>query len=114
MEIFVKGNYMWVPFTRIKSIKFDPPADLRDQVWMPAQFMWTNDGEAHGFVPTRYPGSTAASDPQLMTSRRTDWHDISPDWALPLGQRILVTDGEETALMDIRTLTIAPADAGAA
>jgi protein involved in temperature-dependent protein secretion len=42
-------------------------------------------------------------------SRRTDWYDADGGWSLPLGQRVLVTDVEETALMDIRSLAIAPA-----
>ena len=104
LEVFVNGNYMWVPFTRIQEIGFDPPADLRDQIWMPASFTWSNGGEMMGFVPTRYPGST--TDAALSLSKRTDWHDLSPDWSVPLGQRILVTDTAETAVMDVRTLTI--------
>jgi type VI secretion system protein ImpE len=110
LEVFVNGNYMWVPFTRLKSLRLDPPADLRDQVWMPANFTWSNEGETIGFIPTRYPGSAAAADPVLAMSRRTDWHDAGGDWSLPLGQRVLVTDASETALMEIRTLTITPSD----
>ena len=71
---------------------------------MPASFTWSNGGEMMGFVPTRYPGST--TDAALSLSKRTDWHDLSPDWSVPLGQRILVTDTAETAVMDVRTLTI--------
>ena len=67
-------------------INFDPPADLRDQVWMPARFTWDNQGEAVGFVPTRYPGS-ATAEAALQLSRRTDWYDAGADWPLPLGQR---------------------------
>ena len=114
LEVFVNGNYMWVPFSRLKLLKLDPPADLRDQVWMPANFMWNNDGETPGFIPTRYPGSAAADDKALSLSRRTDWYDADGGWSLPLGQRVWVTDVNETALMDIRGLTIAPADAGTA
>jgi len=71
---------------------------------MPARFIWTNEGEAVGFIPTRYPGSTASADPAIQLARRTDWHDAGADWSLPLGQRMLVTDVDETALMDIRSI----------
>jgi type VI secretion system protein ImpE len=114
LEVFVNGNYMWVPFERIRGVRLDPPADLRDQVWMPAHFTWDNDGEADGLIPTRYPGSAAASDPALALSRKTEFLDVSADWSLPLGQRVLVTDVNETALMDIRDLAVAPARAGPA
>ena len=106
LEVFVNGNYLWVPFSRIQLMKLEPPTDLRDQVWMPAHFMWITGGETVGFIPTRYPGSAVASDPALALSRKTEWVDASDDWSLPLGQRILVTDQAETALMDLRTLSI--------
>jgi type VI secretion system protein ImpE len=111
LEVFLNGNYMWVPFTRLKALRLDPPADLRDQVWMPANFTWSNDGENVGFIPTRYPGSATAKDPALAMSRRTDWYEADGGWSLPLGQRVLVTDVEETAVMDVRSLAIAPAPA---
>ena len=112
LEVFVNGNYMWVPFMRLKALRLEPPADLRDQVWMPASFTWANDGETIGFIPTRYPGS--AADPAFALGRRTEWRDAAEDWSIPIGQRVFVTDAGETALMDVRALTIAPADAGAA
>jgi type VI secretion system protein ImpE len=113
LEVFVNGNYMWTPFTRVRALTFEPPADLRDQVWMPVRFTWSNDGEAVGFIPTRYPDSANADDPALALARRTEWRDVGGS-SLPLGQRVLVTDAAETALMDIRSLAIAPVTVGAA
>jgi type VI secretion system protein ImpE len=113
-EIFINGNYMWVPYTRIGSIACEEPADLRDQVWMPANFTWTNGGTAIGFIPTRYPGSAAAEDAAIVQGKRTDWQDLSEDWSIPLGQRILVTDADETALMDLRSLSLSTVDTGLA
>jgi type VI secretion system protein ImpE len=106
LEVFVNGNYMWVPFSRLRRLRLDPPADLRDQVWMPAHFTWDNDGEANGLIPTRYPGSATAADPALALARKTEWHDAAAGWSLPLGQRVLVTDVSEVALMDIRDLMV--------
>jgi type VI secretion system protein ImpE len=114
LEVFVNGNYMWVPFTRLSAVHFEPPVDLRDQVWMPAQFTWNNAGEAAGFIPTRYPGSATAKDPAIALSRRTEWIDAGDDWSLPVGQRVFVTSADETALMDTRKLVIAPPIAGPA
>lgn len=111
LEVFLNGNYMWVPYSRLTSLSFDAPADLRDQVWMPARFKWDNEGEAVGFIPTRYPGS-AGGDAGLQLARRTDWVEAGADWSLPLGQRVLVTDVDETALMDVRSLTITPVATG--
>jgi type VI secretion system protein ImpE len=110
LEALVDGKYYWVPFHRLSLLDIEPPADLRDQVWMPAHFVWANAGESFGFIPTRYPGSDAA-DPELAVSRRTEWQERDGDWFLGLGQRMLATDAGEHAVMDIRKIVLTPADA---
>lgn len=109
LEVFINGNYMWVPFERIRAVRLDPPVDLRDQVWMPAHLTWSNDGEADGMIPTRYPGSATSTDPGVALAHRTEWNDTIPNWPLPVGQRVLVTDASEAALMDIRNLALTSA-----
>ena len=104
LEAMIDGKYYWLPFHRIKQLDIEAPADLRDQVWMPAHFAWPNGGESYGFIPTRYPGSDAAEDATLALSRRTEWQE-NGDWFLGLGQRMLATDAGEYALMDVRRIT---------
>jgi type VI secretion system protein ImpE len=113
IEAVVEGKYMWIPCQRIKALHVEAPADLRDQVWMPGRFTWTNDGEAVALIPTRYPGSATSSDPAIRLAHKTDWTELDPDWTVPIGQRILVSDLEDTALMDLRTLSFQHADAPA-
>jgi len=106
LEVYLDGRYFWVPLMRIQEMHLEPPEDLRDQVWMPARFIWANKGEAVGFIPTRYPGSATAGNSAITLSRLTEWRDIGEDWSLPLGQRMLVSDSEDVALMDVRQLTL--------
>lgn len=101
LEAIVNGRYFWIPFHRIRSIQFDPPADLRDAVWTPARFTWANEATAVGLIPTRYSGTLATNDPALLLSRRTEWRDD-----LPVGQRMLTTDVNDYALMDLRSTEI--------
>jgi type VI secretion system protein ImpE len=103
---------MWVPFTQLRAIHQEAPADLRDQVWMPATFTWANGGEGIGFIPARYPGSTGG-DPLLALGRRTEWVE-KDGWSLGLGQRLLATDEGDTALLDLRALILTPAEEDAA
>jgi type VI secretion system protein ImpE len=110
LEAMVDGKYYWVPFHRLRLLEIEAPADLRDQVWMPARFVWANGGETLGFLPTRYPGSQAAADQGLALASRTEWQEKG-SWYLGLGQRMLATDGGEFALMDVRRLTFAQPDA---
>ena len=109
LEAVVDGKYYWVPFHRLRTLDIEPPADLRDQVWMPAHFVWTNGGDSYGFVPTRYPGSELAEDATLALAKRTEWQE-NDTWFLGLGQRMLTTDAAEFALMDIRQIEFHPSD----
>ncbi len=108
LEAMVDGKYYWVPFHRLRTLEIEPPADLRDKVWLPAHFVWANGGDSLGFVPTRYPGSQTASDQALALAGRTEWHEQGA-WSLGLGQRMLATDAGEFAVMDVRRIELAAA-----
>jgi type VI secretion system protein ImpE len=103
--VIVNGGYAWVPYARIRELKFEAPTDLRDKVWAPVQITWSNGGEAIGFVPCRYPGSERAQDPDVVLARKTEWIDLGHDCFIGSGQRMLVTDAGEYPLLDIRTIT---------
>jgi type VI secretion system protein ImpE len=100
LEVILNGRYFWVPFQRISRIEFDAPADLRDTIWTAASFIWTNGAQTVGLVPTRYVGTIASADDGLMLGRRTEWTAAG----FPTGQRMLVSDAGEYALMDVRVV----------
>jgi type VI secretion system protein ImpE len=110
LEAIVNGRYYWIPFHRIREVRLDAPADLRDVVWTPAYFTWTNGGESVGLIPTRYAGSQASENPQLRLARRTEWVDRGGDLFIGLGQRMLATDAGEFAIMDVRTIRFETAE----
>ena len=109
LEVILEGKYFWIPFNRIKKIVMEKPSDLRDLVWMPAVFVWTNGGEAAGHIPTRYPGTETSADNQLRLARRTDWQEREGGACLGLGQRILATDAVEMPLLECQTIEFTPA-----
>lgn len=106
IEAIVNGRYYWIPFQRIRSIRLEAPADLRDLIWMPAQFIWSNQGEAVGLIPARYPDSENSADPLVRTSRKTEWREGEGEAFFGLGQRILTTDVAEYPLLDIRLIAL--------
>lgn len=108
LEACVNGNYYWVPFARLAKISFDPPEDLRDCVWMPAQLTFANGGESVALVPTRYPGSQDSADGLICLARKTEWSEIGPDRYAGLGQRVFATDGGEFDLMGVRQIELDP------
>jgi type VI secretion system protein ImpE len=106
LEAIINGRYYWVPFHRIRAIRIDAPADLRDIVWTPAAFTWANGGESVGLIPTRYPGTPASDNPQLRLARRTEWVDQGSDLFTGRGQRMLATDAGDYPIMDVRTIRL--------
>ncbi len=109
LEVILEGRYVWVPFCRIKRVNIERPADLRDLIWAPAQFVWTNGGEASGHIPGRYPGTEKSSDGALRLARKTDWIDHEGGICLGLGQRVLVTDTGDHPLFECGAIDLAPA-----
>jgi len=106
IEACVNGRYYWIPFSRLSRIEFDPPQDLRDCVWMPAQLMFSNGGETVALVPTRYPGSESSTDGAICLARKTEWQDAGSERWFGLGQRVLATDAGEHDLMAVRSIEL--------
>ena len=104
LEAIVNGRYFWIPLCRIRRIEIDPPADLRDAVWTAASFTWTNGAQTVGLIPTRYNDTAACKDDALLLARRTEWIDDGAHAGHGLGQRMLVTDSGDYALMEVRII----------
>ena len=108
LEAFVDGKYYWIPFSRIQSIAIEAPSDLRDLVWITAQFVWANGGKASGFIPTRYSGTESSPDSALRLSRKTEWQEPAEGIYLGLGQRLFATDLADVSLLDARKIEFTP------
>ena len=80
---------------------------MRDVVWMPANFVWLNGGEAVGLLPTRYPDSENHQDAAIKLARKTEWQEPDEGLFIGFGQRLLSTNNNDYALMDIREITFA-------
>jgi type VI secretion system protein ImpE len=114
LEVVMQGRYLWVPLEHVAVVKIEEPADLRDMVWTPAWFEWSNGGETVGLIPTRYCGSVESGDDAVLLSRKTIWEEPAPGLYHGVGQRILATDAGEYGVLDVRELRMgAAADAAA-
>ena len=107
LEACVNGKYYWIPFQRIARIEFDPPADLRDFVWAPAQLTFHDGGGTVALVPVRYPGSVASEDPSVLLARKTEWQDAGDERWFGLGQRLFATDSGEFPLLGVQRIEFA-------
>lgn len=107
LEAVINGRYYWLPWNRLAKVDIEAPEDLRDAIWMPANFQFSNGGETVGLIPTRYPDTDLAAGDLCALARRTDWRETTPGLFVGLGQRLLATDVAEFALMDVRSVTLA-------
>lgn len=109
LEALVDGKYYWIPWQHIARVTIDKPTDLRDVVWLPAQFVWASGGTSVGLIPTRYPGSEDKRfDSAIRMARKTEFAEAG-DSATPYGQRLLATDAGEFPILEVRRVRVGDA-----
>lgn len=113
LEVFAGGQYMWLPFEQLQSLQMEPPKRLRDMLWAPAvvrpgaSFKAMEMGEA--LIPIIAPLTWQEEDGQLRLGRTTEWREAATGEEVPVGQKLLLVDGEEFPILEIRELEIASA-----
>jgi type VI secretion system protein ImpE len=108
LEMFVAGEYVWLPFEHIGSIHVAAPRYLRDTLWAVAtvqtgpSFQGQNFGEV--LIPMLAPFSWQHERDDVKLGHSTDWKEQGGQ-LIPFGQKLLVVD-EETAIpfLEIRDL----------
>lgn len=110
LEVFAAGEYQWLPLEHVASVRLDRPKRLRDLLWIPAilrtgpAFKGVELGEV--LLPVLAPGSWEDADDAVRLGRVTGWladgaHEV------PIGQKLLLVDGEEFPILELRELEIA-------
>jgi type VI secretion system protein ImpE len=105
LDVYLQGNYTWVPLERVTRIDFETPRDLQDLIWLPARFTWLDGGTALAHIPVRYPGTERAVDPDLLLARTATWQKRGPNYLVGTGVRVLSADCGDFPITKIRTLT---------
>jgi type VI secretion system protein ImpE len=112
LEVFAAGAYVWLPFEHLSRMEMNPPQRLRDTLWAPAvvqtaaSFSDKDLGEV--LIPTIYPFSWKHEDAQLWLGRMTDWSVDEQGRESPTGQKMLLVDGEEFPILEVRSLEFFP------
>lgn len=104
LEAFLptEGDYAWVPFSALTSLRIEKPSQINHFVWAPAHFTWADGRVLHGFVPTRYLASESSGDPAHALARGTDWVDAGAEVFTGRGQRVLMSADNDFPLLEIR------------
>jgi type VI secretion system protein ImpE len=112
LEVFAAGEYQWLPLEHVASVRLDPPKRLRDLLWAPAilrtgpAFKGVELGEV--LLPVLAPGSSEHADDAVRLGRMTEWVAADGGHEVPVGQKLLLVDGEEFPILELRELEIAP------
>jgi type VI secretion system protein ImpE len=91
----------------------EAPKRLRDLPWIPAAirtgpaFRGRDLGEV--LLPVLCPLSFREEDDALKLGRATDWRQLPSGETAPVGQKMLLIDGEEAPFLELRRLDIHPA-----
>ena len=104
-EVFINGNYYWLPFSQIQQLNIEYPQDLRDLVWIPATITLTDFSRHFGFLPSRYVASYQHNNDQLSLANLTEWQALSEHCWSGVGQKMLITNQIEYPLLAVRTIT---------
>ena len=111
LEVFAAGQYLWIPLAHVATVRMSPPKKLRDLLWSPAVvrtgpgFRGVELGEV--LLPALAPLSWQHPDVAVRLGRATEWTE-SDDAPVPLGQKLLLVDGEEFPFLELRELDIKP------
>lgn len=116
LEVFAAGQYTWIPFAQLASVTLQAPRTLRDTLWAPARvqaapaFQGVELGEV--LLPVLAPLSWRHPEGEVRLGRVTDWDEgVDGGEPVPVGQKLLLVDGEPVPFLEIRALEITPAAA---
>ncbi len=116
LEVFAAGDYLWIPLQDIAVLEVDPPKRLRDLLWAPVRLRtgpnFKNKDLGEVLVPVVAPQSSQHADDAVKLGRVSEWCADEAGDEAPFGQKMLLVDGEEFPILEVRKLEIlAPAPA---
>jgi type VI secretion system protein ImpE len=113
LEVFAAGDYLWISFHDIAAIRMEEPKKLRDVFWAPARLSTGPTFRSRELGEILLPAISALSwqhaDDQVRLGRTTEFCEDESGAVAPYGGKVLLVDGEEVALLDVRELEIYPA-----
>jgi len=115
LEVYAAGQYMWLPLEHVASVSMPAPGKLRDLLWARAVvrtgpgFRGIELGEV--LLPVMTPTASRHPDPAVRLGRVTEWEALDGGGEAPVGQKLLLVDGEEFPILELRELEITPVPA---
>jgi type VI secretion system protein ImpE len=108
LEVFIAGSYTWIPMKYMVQIEIEKPESLRDLIWSRARietssaFRLQDLGEV--LLPVLSPFSYKNEDDAVKLGRATVWEPADDLPEVPFGQRMMLIDGEEIPLLELKSI----------
>lgn len=110
-EVFAHDRSVWIPFEAVREIIIHEPKDSFDLIWVSASITTWEGLSMNCCMPVVYPETFLGSDEQAKMGRLTDWASLGGGLSKGVGQHVYAIGGEDTAILDIRSLTFELMDA---
>lgn len=110
LEVFVAGQYTWLPLAHVAQVTMAPPQRLRDLLWAPimvepaAELRHVDTREL--LMPVLTPFAWQHPDPLVRLGRSTDIESLPAGGEAPVGQKLWLIDDEEVPVLELRELVI--------
>lgn len=110
LEVFIAGEYVWLPFAHIGSLTVGTPRYLRDLLWASASITAGPAMEGKDFgevlMPNLYAFSSIHPRDEVKLGRETDWILAPVDpLEIPYGQKLFILDEERSIpILEVRSL----------
>ncbi|HZH34531.1 MAG TPA: type VI secretion system accessory protein TagJ [Pyrinomonadaceae bacterium] len=104
LEVFLKGEYVWLPLGNIRKIEITKPKSLRDLCWTQASVEAFDGTQGEVFLPALYANSFQNAENAVRLGRTTDWVDAGEEIFIGAGTRLFWIDGADTPFFEIETV----------
>ncbi len=105
LEVFLGGEYAWVPFEQLRRLTLDPPVGVLDAAVRPAQVVLLQGTQLRVLVPLVYPNSELDGD-DFALGRESDWPEQPAGLACGVGARVWMIGDEELPLGDCQQIDL--------
>ena len=117
LEVFIAGSYTWIPIKYVRHLTIEQPKGLRDLMWLTARvetspaFRLQELGEV--LLPAICPLSSQHPNELVRLGRESVWEPDETFGEIPFGPKLMLIDGQEVPLLELREIEWMPASEGA-
>jgi type VI secretion system protein ImpE len=101
LEAFHGSDYLWLPFEQMTRLQIAAPTRLQDLLWANATVEMRGHPPTDVYVPALYVNSHTHENEQVRLGRMTEWDALSDRIVTGKGQRMLLVDDAEQALLGL-------------